>query len=78
VKISPAQLAALQKINKRDWPAGEPREHWINLGTFRNLLKRGLISRRPGSDLTVHGKYKLSHIIDLTDAGREILERLSP
>lgn len=63
-----AQREALRMVEKRDWPAGEPRVTWINKATARVLLREGLIAERPDTADRWRG-----NIIDLTPAGRAAL-----
>lgn len=63
VKLTKAQIAALRMVEKRDWPAGEPRRSWFNKATLAAIERLDLVEERfPG-------------IIYLTDAGRAALER---
>jgi hypothetical protein len=57
-KISKAQIKALRMVEKRDWPAGEPKDFWFNVRTLKALRTLNLVSIRQNS------------IVDLTDAGR--------
>lgn len=60
-KLTKAQVAALNMIRKRDWPAGEPKIRWFHKGTWAALYRQRLVEERfPGS----------AH---LTDAGRRAL-----
>lgn len=63
-----AQIDAMRKVEKRDWPAGEPRVGWINKATASVLLREGLIVERPGTADRWCG-----NILDLTPAGRATL-----
>lgn len=65
-KLSKAQIQALKIVNTRNWPAGEPRIHWLRRTTAAALFREGLISARdPG-----HAK----SIVDLTDTGRAAMK----
>lgn len=60
-KLTDAQVSALKMVQKRDWPAGEPKIRWFHKATWGVLHKRRLVEERfPG---TAH----------LTDAGRRAL-----
>ena len=64
-KLTKAQMDALRKVQRRNWPAGEPSIDWLNRPTAAVLFRRGLISvRDPGHAMS---------IVDLTDAGRSAL-----
>ena len=67
---SEARMRALRQIERRDWPAGEPRLGWLHAGTAKALLRDGLIAERPGTDNPARN---LTCIVDLTDAGRAAL-----
>lgn len=63
MKLTKAQIAALKMVEKRDWPAGEPRRSWFNKATLAVIERLFLVEERfPGN-------------IYLTDAGRAALER---
>ena len=64
------RMRALRMIERRDWPAGEPRFGWLHAGTAKALLRDGLIAERPGTDNPARN---LTCIVDLTDAGRAAL-----
>ncbi len=64
-----SQIRVMEHIERRDWPAGEPRTNWFNKATIRVLLSRGWIVERAGTSVGVfRGK-----IVDLTDSGRAVL-----
>lgn len=70
-KLTKAQIATLQKIAKRDWPAGEPRRDWFGKATLRVLTERGLITERANS---AGRPFTWSRgILDLTPAGLSAL-----
>lgn len=61
MKLTEAQRHALKMIEKRDWPAGEPRRSWFNKSTFAVIQRFGLVEERfPG-------------IVHLSPAGRAAL-----
>lgn len=67
--LTKAQLAALKKIERRDWSAGEPRCGWFGQATLTVLRRRELVVQwhdpaRPGSR---------HDIVKLTPAGRAAL-----
>lgn len=71
-KLTAAQIAGLNLVAKRDWPAGEPRIGWMNCATANVLRRHGLIEEREGT--AVIGEFRSqSPIVDLTDAGRAAL-----
>lgn len=49
-------------VHKRDWPAGEPRLHWLNKTTAEVLLRNRWIVARSSGDI--------NPVIDLTNGGR--------
>lgn len=73
-KLTEPQIRALRMVERRDWPAGEPRIGWISHSTRAVLLRRGLIQTRPGTTNTraAFTPYA-TEIVDLTDAGRQAL-----
>lgn len=74
-ELTKAQVSALKTVERRDWPAGEPRIGWLPVATARVLRRLGLIEERPGTAAT-DIFWKKSPIVDLTDAGREALSQL--
>lgn len=62
-KLTKAQVKALRMIEKRDWPAGEPKRDWFHVGTYAALYRAGLIEER------------FPQIVHLTPAGRAALEQ---
>ncbi|PWL18874.1 hypothetical protein DKP76_07380 [Falsochrobactrum shanghaiense] len=62
MKLTVAQILALQKVERRDWPAGEPRRSWINKATLSVLERLGLVEEH------------FPDILHLTDAGRQDLK----
>lgn len=62
MKLSKAQRRALRMIQKRDWPAGEPRRDWFNVKTLAVLMRGGLVEER------------FPCVLYLTPAGRAALE----
>lgn len=61
MKLSKAQIDALKMVERRDWPAGEPRVSWFHKSTLAVLLRHDLVEERfPG-------------ILHLTNAGRQAL-----
>lgn len=61
MKLSKAQIGALKMVERRNWPAGEPRASWFHKSTLAVLLRHDLVEERfPG-------------ILHLTDAGRQTL-----
>jgi hypothetical protein len=70
-KLTPAQQTALRTIQRRDWPAGEPRADWIHKGTLEVIERLGLAKRRPNT--TGRKYWDRSPILDLTPAGRSAL-----
>jgi hypothetical protein len=70
-KLTKAQFDALKLVEKRNWPAGEPRIGWLHLATARVLKGRDLIVERAGTDPTGWD----TPIVDLTPAGRAALAR---
>ncbi|WP_374453778.1 hypothetical protein [Phenylobacterium sp.] len=73
-KLTEPQMHALRMVERRDWPAGEPRIGWISSSTRRVLLGKGLIQTRPGTakKRAAFTPYA-TEIVDLTDAGRQAL-----
>lgn len=70
VSLTKAQVRALKMIERRDWPAGEPSIEWVSKSTAAVLVRRGLVSTRPGP--IRWGRQE--HIADLTPAGRAALQ----
>ena len=66
------QVRMLKIVEKRDWPAGEPRRSWLHATSAKTLFCMGLISERPNTEGGLHH----SCIVDLTDLGREALANL--
>ena len=61
MKLSKAQIDALKMVERRDWPAGEPRVSWFRRSTLAVLLRHKLVEERfPG-------------ILHLSDAGHQAL-----
>jgi hypothetical protein len=74
-KPTKAQISALKTVERRDWPAGEPRLGWIGMATAAVLLGRGLIAKREGSEKDdAPGRWRASPIVDLTPAGLQALQ----
>ena len=73
MKLTDAQIRALKMVERRNWPAGQPRLGWLNKATARVLLAKGLISERSGT--VSHTSWERTQIVDLTDAGRAALEQ---
>lgn len=73
-KLTKAQVSALKRVERRDWPAGEPRIDWIPRPTATALVRRDLIAPRPG---TAGKPFSWSkEIVDLTEAGRAALSAI--
>lgn len=62
MKLSKAQHSALRMIEKRDWPAGEPRRSWFHGKTLAVLMRLALVEER------------FHDALYLTPAGRAALE----
>ena len=62
MKLTKAQIDALKMIERRDWPAGEPRVSWFRKATLTALLRHALVEERFPS------------ILHLTPAARRALE----
>ncbi len=61
VKLTKAQISTLKMIDKRDYPAGEPRRSWFTKSTLAVLERHKLVEERfPG-------------ILHLSTAGRSAL-----
>ena len=58
MKLTEAQINALRKAERRQWPAGEPRVSWFHAGTYAALTRMGLIEVR------------FPDVVHLTPAGR--------
>lgn len=62
MNLTEAQIKALKMVERRNWPAGEPRVSWFHKSTLAVLLRHELVDERfPG-------------ILHLSSAGRKALE----
>lgn len=60
--LTVAQRRALKMVERRDWPAGEPRVSWFHKPTYAVLKRLGLVEER------------LPDVVHLTPAGRLALK----
>ncbi len=75
-KLTKAQLKALCMVQRRDWPAGEPRLSWLHQSTKDALIRQCLIV--PRADSGYPGVERSTAIAELTDAGRAALSKAQP
>lgn len=61
-KLTPSQVAALKMIERRNWPAGEPRVRWFHKTTYAVLVRGGYVEER------------FPDVVHLTERGRAALK----
>lgn len=61
MKLTEAQKRELKRIERRDWPAGEPRRGWVHKSALAFLERHKLVEGR------------FPDILHLTDKGRAAL-----